>query len=71
MNAYFSQLYEALNIEEYQLQKEQELSKELEVLQKELQPLEQQRQEIIRHAEERTTAVTWVRQILVEIRKEA
>lgn len=55
-----SQLYEALNIEEYQLQKEQELSKELEVLQKELQPLEQQRQEIIRHAEERTTAVTWI-----------
>lgn len=55
-----SQLYEALNIEEYQLQKEQELSKELEILQKELQPLEQQRQEIIRHAEERTTAVTWI-----------
>merc|ERR1719474_2495872 len=55
-----SQLYEALNIEEYQLQKEQELSKELEVLKKELEPLEQQRQEIIRHAEERTTAVTWI-----------
>merc|ERR1719391_1771209 len=26
----------------------------------ELQPLEKQRQEIIRHAEERTTAITWV-----------
>merc|ERR1711936_173277 len=55
-----SQLYEALNIEEYQLSKEQELTRELEILQKELQPLEKQRQEIINHAEERTTAITWV-----------
>ena len=55
-----SQLYEALNIEEFQLSKEQELVKELELLQKELQPLEKQRQEIIRHAEEKTTAITWV-----------
>merc|ERR1719430_2284102 len=55
-----SQLYEALNIEEYQLSKEQELIKEMELLQKELQPLEKQRQEIIHHAEERTTAITWV-----------
>jgi len=55
-----SQLYEALNIEEFQLSKEQELTRELEVLQKELQPLEKQRQEIIGHAEERTTAITWV-----------
>jgi len=55
-----SQLYEALNIEEFQLTKEQELTRELEVLQKELQPLEKQRQEIIGHAEERTTAITWV-----------
>jgi len=55
-----SQLYEALNIEEFQLNKEQELTKELEILQKELQPLEKQRQEIINHAEERTTIITWV-----------
>ena len=55
-----SQLYEALNIEEFQLSKEQELTRELEVLQKELQPLEKQRQEIIGHAEDRTTAITWV-----------
>ena len=55
-----SQLYEALNIEEFQLNKEQELTRELEILQKELQPLEKQRQEIINHAEERTTAITWV-----------
>jgi len=55
-----SQLYEALNIEEFQLNKEKELTQELEILQKELQPLEKQRQEIIRHAEDRTTAITWI-----------
>ena len=54
-----SQLYEALNIEEYQLAREQELVRELEELQKELEPLEQQRQEIIRHAAERTSLLTW------------
>jgi len=54
-----SQLYEALNIEEYQLSREQELVKELEELQKELEPLEQQRQEIISHAQDRTNILTW------------
>ena len=54
-----SQLYEALNIEEYQLAREQELVRELEELQKELEPLENQRQEIIRHASERTSLLTW------------
>jgi len=54
-----SQLYEALHIEEYQLAREQELVRELEDLQKELEPLEMQRQEIIRHAGERTNLVTW------------
>jgi len=54
-----SQLYEALNIEEYQLAREQELVRELEDLQKELEPLENQRQEIIRHAAERTNLLTW------------
>jgi len=54
-----SQLYEALNIEDYQLAREQELVKELEELQKELEPLENQRQEIIRHASDRTNLLTW------------
>jgi len=54
-----SQLYEALHIEEYQLAREQELVKELEDLQKSLEPLEQQRQEIIRHAGDRTNMLTW------------
>ena len=54
-----SQLYEALHIEEYQLAREQELVRELEELQKELEPLEMQRQEIIRHAGERTNMLTW------------
>jgi len=54
-----SQLYEALNIEEYQVAREQELVRELEELQRELEPLENQRQEIIRHAQERTNLLTW------------
>lgn len=55
-----SQLYEALNIEEYQLNREQGLVSELEVLQKELEPLEEQRSEILSHAEERTSSITWL-----------
>jgi len=55
-----SQLYEALNIEEFQLSREQELAAELEVLKKELEPLEAQRSEILRHADERTSTITWV-----------
>jgi len=55
-----SQLYEALNIEEFQLEREQHLVKELEVLQKELKPLEEQRQELLQHAEDRTSIITWV-----------
>lgn len=35
-----SQLYEALNVQEHQLQKERELFVQLETLQQELQPLE-------------------------------
>ena len=55
-----SQLYEALNIEEFQLSREQELASELELLKKELEPLEAQRSEILRHADERTSTITWV-----------
>jgi len=54
------QLYEALNIDEFQLQREQDLVKELEVLQKELKPLEDQRHELLQHAEDRTSVMTWV-----------
>jgi len=39
---------------------EKELVAELELLQKELKPLEQQRQELIEHAEGRTSSLTWV-----------
>ena len=38
----------------------QELAQELEQLQEKLEPLEQQRREIIQHAEERTNMMTWV-----------
>jgi len=55
-----SQLYEALNIEEFQVGREKELAAELELLQKELKPLEEQRQELIQHAEARTSSLTWV-----------
>jgi hypothetical protein len=55
-----SQLYEALNIDEYQLNREQGLVSELEVLQKEIEPLEFQRSEILSHAEERTGSITWL-----------
>jgi len=55
-----SQLYEALNIEEYQLSREQNLAGQLEVLQKELEPLEAQRAEILNHAEARTSSITWL-----------
>ena len=59
MKLLVSQLYEALNIEEYQVAREQELVRDLEELQRELEPLENQRQEIIRHAQERTNLLTW------------
>lgn len=55
-----SQLYEALNIDEYQLKKEKDIVEELEFLQAELQPLEEQRRELIQHAEARTNSLTWV-----------
>jgi len=55
-----SQLYEALNIEEYQLKKEQHLVNQLEELKKELEPLEEQRAEIVSHAEQRTSTITWL-----------
>ena len=60
VKALVSQLYEALHIEEYQLAREKDIVTELEMLQKELEPLEEQRAEIVGHAEERTCSVTWL-----------
>lgn len=55
-----SELYEALNIQEFQLQKEAELQKELESLQAELRPLEVQKEELREWAEKRTQMLTWI-----------
>lgn len=55
-----SELYEALNIQEFQLQKETELQKELEDLQAELRPLEVQKEELREWAEKRTQMLTWI-----------
>lgn len=55
-----NQLYEALNVEEHQLNKERELCGQLEELKVELEPLEQKRQELETVAERRTTILTWV-----------
>jgi len=55
-----NQLYEALNVEEHQLNKERELCGQLEELKVELEPLEQKRQELETVAERRTTVLTWV-----------
>lgn len=54
------QLYDVLNIEEYRVYKQQALTKQLEDFQAELYPLEQQRDEIIQHADERTKTETWI-----------
>ncbi|KAJ9573900.1 hypothetical protein L9F63_008699, partial [Diploptera punctata] len=55
-----NQLYEALNVEEHQLNKERDLCGKLEELKVELEPLEQKRQELEVVAERRTTVLTWV-----------
>ena len=55
-----SQLYDVLNAEEYRVFKQQALTKQLEDFQAELHPLEQQRDEIIKHADERTKTETWI-----------
>jgi len=55
-----SELYEALNIQEFQLQKEAEIQKELEQLQSEIRPLEAQKAELKEWAERRTQMLTWI-----------
>lgn len=54
------QLYEALHVGEFKLSREQELGKQLEALAKELAPLEEQRAELLRHAEDRSAGLTWL-----------
>jgi len=54
-----SQLYDALNIQDFHVQKESQLVKELEDLKKELKPLEDQKQELEHFAEKRTSFMSW------------
>ncbi|XP_063219888.1 calcium uniporter protein, mitochondrial isoform X1 [Bacillus rossius redtenbacheri] len=55
-----NQLYEALNVEEHQLKKERQLSKQLEGLKLELKPLEEKRNELDSMANRRTNMLTWL-----------
>nr|CAD7262814.1 unnamed protein product [Timema shepardi] len=55
-----NQLYEALNIEEHQLNKERLLNKQLEELNLELKPLEEKRNELDLLSNRRTNVLTWV-----------
>nr|CAD7427298.1 unnamed protein product [Timema monikensis] len=55
-----NQLYEALNIEEHQLNKERLLNKQLEALNLELKPLEEKRNELDHLSNRRTNVLTWV-----------
>eukprot|EP00088_Acartia_fossae_P012340 TRINITY_DN16358_c0_g1_i11.p1 TRINITY_DN16358_c0_g1~~TRINITY_DN16358_c0_g1_i11.p1 ORF type:complete len:397 (-),score=122.60 TRINITY_DN16358_c0_g1_i11:873-2063(-) len=54
-----SQLYDALNIQDFHVEKEAQLVKELEDLKKELKPLENQKQELEEWAEKRTSLISW------------
>jgi hypothetical protein len=54
-----SQLYDALNIQDFHVQKEALLIKELEDLKKELKPLEDQKLELDTWAEKRTSMISW------------
>ncbi|XP_032290986.1 calcium uniporter protein, mitochondrial isoform X3 [Drosophila virilis] len=55
-----AQLYEAFNVGEYQLEKSNQLAKELENLRYELEPLEEKKMELFKKAERRTNMMTWV-----------
>ncbi|XP_017957410.1 calcium uniporter protein, mitochondrial isoform X3 [Drosophila navojoa] len=55
-----AQLYEAFNVGEYQLEKSNQLAKELETLRYELEPLEEKKMELVKKAERRTNMMTWV-----------
>ncbi|XP_064544540.1 calcium uniporter protein, mitochondrial isoform X5 [Drosophila montana] len=55
-----AQLYEAFNVGEYQLEKSNQLARELENLRYELEPLEEKKMELAKKAERRTNMMTWV-----------
>jgi hypothetical protein len=54
-----SQLYESLHVKEHQIQKEVELSTQLETLQQELLPMEQQKLELELVAQRRSNWMAW------------
>jgi flagellar motility protein MotE (MotC chaperone) len=60
VRALVGQLYEALNVEEYYVDQEQKLVKEMESLKQELEPLEKKRAELADKAERRANNLTWV-----------
>ncbi|XP_046867722.1 calcium uniporter protein, mitochondrial isoform X1 [Drosophila willistoni] len=55
-----AQLYEAFNVGEYQLEKSQQLAKELETIRYELEPLEEKRLALSKKAARRTNIMTWM-----------
>ncbi|XP_037722493.1 calcium uniporter protein, mitochondrial isoform X3 [Drosophila subpulchrella] len=55
-----AQLYEAFNVGEYQLEKSNQLAKELETLRYELEPLEEKKLELSKRAARRTNFMTWM-----------
>ncbi len=54
------QLYEALNVDEFQAEQERRLVAELEELQRQLAPLEEERRRLALAAEKRTNHMTWL-----------
>ena len=60
VRALVGQLYENLNVEEFQMLQERRLLQEMESLKEELEPLERKRLEIVQQAEKRTTQLSWL-----------
>ena len=60
VRALVNQLYETLHVEENNALQEKKLVEEMEALQQELQPLEEQRLEIEKLVEKRTKNLTWL-----------
>ncbi|XP_073840369.1 mitochondrial calcium uniporter isoform X2 [Musca autumnalis] len=60
VKALVAQLYEALHVGEYHIEKEQELNTKLEDLKYQLAPLERQKSELSAQAERKTNIMTWV-----------
>ncbi|XP_035671092.1 calcium uniporter protein, mitochondrial-like [Branchiostoma floridae] len=59
IKAMISQLHTSLNIEQFQLQREQDILKKMEDLQVEIEPLEKVRKELATRAEKRTTFIVY------------